>query len=78
MYLKHPVLLCILFVFLVEFSLIVVFLLLFGFFLEGSFLYNGFIPQAICTKKTKWFWLHGLWYLTPLSTIFQLYRDDQC
>jgi len=22
-------------------------------------------------------WLDGLWYLTPFSTIFQLYRDGQ-
>jgi uncharacterized membrane protein len=30
-------------------------------------------------KRYKWIRLgFGLWYLTPLSTIFQLYHGDQC
>jgi len=27
------------------------------------------------SNKNQWL---GLWYLMPLSTIFQLYRGDQC
>jgi hypothetical protein len=28
-------------------------------------------------KKKQIFWWSGLWYLTPLLTIFQLYRGGQ-
>jgi hypothetical protein len=42
---------------------------------------NTFLFLLLATFYFKtiniWLWL-GLWYLTPLSTIFQLYRDSQC